>query len=103
MKYTFLTIGIALALALTPTAQAQVNYHQAQQAGKVWRDKAQDNRRKDARNKGDDNYFAALTERDISAARSRHSERYLRMKNSVGKENADRWLEAMARADRANK
>lgn len=100
-------LAAALALAASLPVTAQVNYHQAQQAGKVWGDKIGENNRQAARernarkNSEGVRYDAPLTAADLAAARTASRADYDRLVDSVGPKNANRWLEFEARKIRA--
>lgn len=106
-KFIFITL-LSAAWIAPSVAQAQVNYHQAQQAGKVWGDKIGENNRQDAKarnakkNSQGIRYDAPLTTADMEAAKARKPADYQRLYDSVGKKNADRWLEFEARRLRAS-
>lgn len=104
--------GVVLATVLACPAglHAQVDYHKAQQAGKVWRDRNAENVRKaraDERgarvNSEGVPYDAPLTDADRDLARSLHRADYDRLVRSVGKDNAERWLEFTARRVRSER
>jgi hypothetical protein len=89
---------VATAFAATPSiTQAQgVDYHKAQQAGKVWRDKQNENNRKRGR-EAKVNSAGIAENAPISAAdRQRflatHQADYDRLLRSVGRKNAELWL-----------
>ena len=114
MRIQIIATGVALTalLAIPAELHAQVDCHKAQQAGKVWRDRNAENIRKsraDARNGGGRvnsrglAYDAPLTDADRSHARTRHQEDYDRLVRSVGRDNADRWLEFTARRLRSER
>jgi hypothetical protein len=99
-----------LVVGFAPPAHAQgVDYHKGQQAGKVWDDKVGENNRRAAqarnaqRNSQGVRYDAPLTQRDREAALSANRAAYQRLHGSVGKKNADRWLDFKARALRARR
>lgn len=100
-------VACVLTLAAAPAAAQGVDYHRAQQAGKVWRDRADENNRRDAAagkrrtNSAGVAYDAPLTAADRAAALAANRADYQRLHDSVGKKNADRWLDFKARAARA--
>lgn len=98
-------------LALAPAdANAQVDYHRAQQAGKVW-ERKNDERNRQQRVRGDRRnsegvpFDAPLTDADRAWTLSQGSNRadYERLRRSVGRDNAERWLELTARQARAKR
>ncbi len=106
MRIPIIATGVALAavLAIPAELHAQVDYHKAQQAGKVWRDRNDENIRKaraeergDRKNSQGIAYDAPLTDADRSYVRAMHQADYDRLVRSVGRDNADRWLEFTAR------
>lgn len=108
-----LVIGLSIAALATLVAQpvrAQgVDYHKSQQAGKVWGDKIDENNRREAksrnarRNSEGVRYDAPLTQRDRADAMAAERAEYQKLYDSVGKKNADRWLDFKARAMRARR
>lgn len=112
MRKSNIAIGLVLAaiLALPDALHAQVDYHKAQQAGKVWRDRNAENVRKaraDERrtrvNSQGVAYDAPLTDADRSLARDLYRADYDRLVRSVGRDNAERWLEFTARRVRSER
>lgn len=112
MQVSILLCSIALATciaAFAAPAAAQVNYHSAQQAGKVWGDKVSDNIREERA--GDQRrvnskgiaYDAPLTAADRSLALAENRAGYDRLVDSVGEANAERWLAFKARQARARR
>ena len=101
--------GIMIAGAAIPASAQGVDYHKAQQAGKVWGDKISENNRQSAAdrnarvNSEGVRYDAPLTASDRAAALAANRVEYQRLLNSVGKKNADRWLDFKARRDRAQR
>lgn len=108
-----LLLGLSIAglatLVAQPLGAQGVDYHKSQQAGKVWGDKIAENNRRAAqsrnarRNSQGVRYDAPLTERDRAAALAANRADYQRLYDSVGKKNADRWLDFKARAMRARR
>ncbi|MBT2245882.1 hypothetical protein JQK15_20430 [Sphingobium sp. BHU LFT2] len=91
MKILLVTLAFAAASLTTMAANAQgVNYHSAQQAGKVWGDKME----VDTRDR------KPATTAELNAARVRHAAEYNRLLESVGRKNAERWLGMQAQQDR---
>jgi hypothetical protein len=100
-------ILIAAMPASSSTVLAQgVDYHKAQQAGRVWQKKGLKNgrlhRRTETNSKGVA-YNAPVTDADRQFVLASAGHRYDRLLRSVGKKNADRWLEQMARIERAKR
>lgn len=105
-----MTVG-ALILAVVapfPAAGQFVDYHKAQQAGKVWRDKITDNNRDAARRTAqqrrqaaaaDARWDAPLSQADLAGTRARNRAEYDR-KLKLGQGFADRWLDRTARLER---
>jgi hypothetical protein len=89
----------------TAAAQA-VDYHRAQQAGKVWERKQLDidsGQAEDAPNSQGIAYDAPLTPEDLQITRRNNPGAYEELERSVGKKNADRWLDMKARIERAKR
>jgi len=112
MRKSNIGTGVVLAAVLVfpDGLHAQVDYHKAQQAGKVWRDRNAENVRKaraDERgarvNSQGVAYDAPLTDADRVLARNLYRADYDRLVRSVGRENAERWLEFTARRVRSER
>ena len=106
----YLPVMAVMIAATSVSAQAQgVDYHKAQQAGKVWGDKVSENNRRNAAarnarvNSQGVRYDAPLTAADRQAALAANRAQYQKLLNSVGKKNAERWLEFKARSHRAQR
>lgn len=88
------------------SAQA-VDYHKAQQAGKVWERKQGDRARQQSRQRNQKAnsegvaYGAPLTASDLERARRANRQDYERLMRSVGQKNAEKWLEFKARKERS--
>lgn len=100
----------ATSLAIPSVAGAQgVDYHKAQQAGKVWGDKLDENNRQRARarqasvNSEGVAYNAPITAADRDRFLAANRADYDRLLRSVGRKNADKWLEIRARQERAKR
>lgn len=88
MRWRMIAAFAAAASAAAPAA-AQVDYHKAQQAGKVWERKSGQNDRRGPRRPVDNR---PITAAERSAALTRHRADYDRLVRSVGTDNADKWL-----------
>ena len=90
-----------------PAAAQGVDYHKAQQAGKVWErkqlERSREGRRGDRTNSQGVEYDAPLTDADLEATRRNNPGAYEKLERSVGKKNADRWLEMKARIERSKR
>lgn len=101
--------GLMIACPAIPASAQGVDYHKAQQAGKVWGDKINENNRQKAaarnarRNSQGIRYDAPLTASDRATALAANQADYRKLLNSVGKKNADRWLDFKARRARAER
>lgn len=101
--------GVVIACTATPARAQSVDYHKAQQAGKVWGNKIDENNRRNAaaknarKNSKGVRYDAPLTASDRATALAANRARYQKLLNSVGKKNADRWLDFEARRVRAQR
>jgi hypothetical protein len=101
-KQILIALGVFYGMGAWP-ASGQVDYHRAQQAGKVWERKQGDairERRAKERRSG-----RAVKQRPVSAAERASALRanraaYDRLVRSVGRKNADRWLDFKVRAAR---
>lgn len=93
--------------APTPAAAQAVDYHKAQQAGKVWERKQLESGRNGSRGNDTNSqgvaYDAPLSESDIQATHRNNPGSYERLERSVGKKNADRWLDMRARIERSKR
>ena len=108
----FVCCLLGLALSSAPVV-AQVDYHKAQQAGRVWQKKQDENNRRDANanaradrtNSEGVAYDAPLSEADLQRTLQvrQRRESYDRLTRSVGRKNADQWLEKIARIDRSKR
>jgi hypothetical protein len=102
---------VAMSFAAVPSlVQAQgVDYHKAQQAGKVWERKQDENNRKRARarqtsvNSEGIAYNAPISKADRDRVLAVNRPAYDRLVRSVGRDNAERWLEMSARIERAKR
>ncbi|WP_191060407.1 hypothetical protein [Geminicoccus harenae] len=102
---------IAMSFAAVPSmVQAQgVDYHKAQQAGKVWERKQAENNRNQARSRQTSvnsegiAYNAPLSMADREEFLAANRPDYDRLVQSVGRKNADRWLEMRARQERSKR
>ncbi len=113
MKPTSRILTSAAAIMIAGTAipaRAQgVDYHRAQQAGKVWGDKIDENNRQGAAarnartNSQGVRYDAPLTASDRATSLTANRADYDELLNSVGKKNAERWLDFKARRERAER
>lgn len=100
------TCVVWLACCVPSPAVAQaVDYHKAQQAGKVWERKMElgRNGQRDRTNSQGVPYDAPLTEADLAITRRNNPGSYEELVRSVGTKNADRWLEMKARIDRSKR
>ena len=102
---------VATSFAVMPLiAQAQgVDYHKAQQAGKVWERKQTENNRERARSRQTSMnsegiaFNAPLSRADRERFLAANRPGYDRLVRSVGRSNADRWLEMRARQERSKR
>jgi hypothetical protein len=104
------SVLLAAVVVVPHGLHAQVDYHKAQQAGKVWSDRNAENvREARAKERGARvnsqgvAYDAPLTDADRALARSLNQADYDRLVRSVGKDNAERWLEFTARRVRSER
>ncbi|MFT4934711.1 MAG: hypothetical protein ACI9LT_001397 [Pseudoalteromonas distincta] len=106
--FTLLIFGASLAIPSVAGAQG-VDYHKAQQAGKVWEDKQDENIRERARarqtrvNSQGVAYNAPLSAADRERFLAANRADYDRLMRSVGRKNADKWLDIRARQERAKR
>jgi hypothetical protein len=101
-KRMIIAVAVFCGIAAWP-ASGQVNYHRAQQAGKVWERKQNEANRKQrakARGARQQQKRGPLSAKERAAALAANRADYNRLVRSVGKKNADRWLEFKARAPR---
>lgn len=104
-----LAAGMMVVGTATPAVAQGVDYHRAQQAGKVWGDKIDENNRQNAAarnartNSEGVRYDAPLTAADRATALAANRADYDKLLNSVGRKNADRWLDFKARRARAER
>lgn len=105
-------VGLAAAYVLTavgPSTPAigQIDYHSGQQDRKVWErkqfDRKLDGTKKNDRNSAGVAYQDPISPQDLERSMQVYRSNYQKLVRSVGKKNADRWLEMKTRIDRSKR
>lgn len=103
------SLGLLAAISICAPAVAQIDYSSGQRDRQVWERKQFDRQMDQSRSGRDDRnsagiaYNDPLSQRDLGQSMAMYRSDYLKLLRSVGKKNADRWLEMKTRIDRSKR
>jgi len=103
------SLGLLAGISLCAPAVAQVDYSSGQRDRQVW-ERKQFDRKMDQKRSGNDDrnsagiaYKDPLSPQDLERSMATYRSDYQELLRSVGKKNADRWLEMKTRIDRSKR
>ncbi len=102
-------LGLLAVTSILAPAVAQIDYSSGQRDRQVW-ERKQFDRKMDRNRSGNDDrnsagiaYNDPLSPQDLERSMTTYRSDYQKLLRSVGKKNADRWLEMKTRIDRSKR